>query len=358
MIIEEVVKLGQHLEQRLDEPIQFSGTYNASIINALWSIITGQKFDLDDPAFHKLVSELNKVVRNASPLSPVAAILPHPSMAKWPILDKLSGYKAFKQTMGHAYQILMPHYEEHKKTLARDNARDFLDLMLQELENASVPESPFYGTLGDFTVLNTMMDLFFAGMETTSSSLVNLFLQILHHPDVQEKVHQELDIVVGRNRSPRLHDQAELHYTNAVLLESLRVSSLAYNGLPRCATQDMVIGPYKIPKGTIVMAFLYNIHHDPKVFKDPKTFNPSRFIDESGKFSPSERVIPFGIGKRVCLGQSLAEKQFFLFFTNLMQRFEFRPEPGTSLPSYQEIYPRSLLRNVQPYNAVLRKRFL
>ena len=120
----------------------------------------------------------------------------------------------------------------------------------------------------------------------------------------------------------------------------------------------MVIGSYKIPKGTSVVAFLYHIHHDPKVFKDPKTFNPSRFIDQSGKFVPSERVIPFSIGKRVCLGQSLAEKEFFIFFTNLMQQFEFKPEPGTSLPTYQEIYPKSLLRNVPPYKVVLKKRAL
>ena len=62
-------------------------------------------------------------------------------------------------------------------------------------QNATGPESPFYGTLGEYTVLNAMMDLFFAGMETTSSSLVNLFLQILNHPEVQEKVHEELDRV-------------------------------------------------------------------------------------------------------------------------------------------------------------------
>ena len=63
------------------------------------------------------------------------------------------------------------------------------------IQNATGPESPFYGTLGEFTILNAMMDLFFAGMETTSSSLVNLFLHILHHPEVQEKVHEELDRV-------------------------------------------------------------------------------------------------------------------------------------------------------------------
>jgi cytochrome P450 len=62
----------------------------------------------------------------------------------------------------------------------------------------------------------------------------------------------------------------------------------------------MQIGQYAIPKGTTVFAFLYNIHHDPKYYKDPKKFNPDRFIDGSGKFVLDERIIPFGIGKRAC----------------------------------------------------------
>ena len=89
----------------------------------------------------------------------------------------------------------------------------------------------------------------------------------------------------------------------------------------------MDIGPYKIPKGTTVFGFLYQIHRDPMNYNDPKTFNPSRFIDESGHFFKDEQVIPFSIGKRFCLGQTLAEQEFFIFFTALMQQFEFLPDP-------------------------------
>ncbi len=132
-----------------------------------------------------------------------------------------------------------------------------------------------------------------------------------------------------------------------------RIKLIHFNPL-----QEMEIGPYKIPKGTTVMAFLYHVHHDPKFYEDPKTFNPSRFIDASGKFIYDERIIPLGIGKRACLGQTLAEKEFYIFFTNLMQQFEFQPEPNNPLPSYKDIYPRSLIRNVPPYKVVLKKRLL
>ena len=97
---------------------------------------------------------------------------------------------------------------------------------------------------------------------------------------------------------------------------------------------------------------------DPKHYKNPNVFNPDRFIDDSGKFIFDEKVMPFGTGKRYCLGQSLAEKEFFLFFTALVQQFEFKPAPGLELPSYSDIYPKSLIRTVPPYQTVLRKRLI
>ena len=163
--------------------------------------------------------------------------------------------------------------------------------------------------------------------------------------------------VIGRNRLPSLNDKDNMPFTNAVLQESFRVSSLSFASLPRHALQPLQIGAYTIPKGATVMAAIYHVHHDPKHYKDPDVFNPNRYIDESGKFVTDERVIPFGTGKRACLGQTLAEKQFFIFFAALVQQFEFLPAPGVALPSYVDIYPKGLLRKVQPYEVVLKKRF-
>jgi methyl farnesoate epoxidase/farnesoate epoxidase len=192
---DEVAKLCQFLEKRSDQALSLSGTFNVSIVNALWSIITGEKLDMENPASKKVVDSINHLVRNANPLSPLTAALPHPSMAKWPILSKLTGFSLMKNTFGPGTQMMFPYAEEHKRTLDPEHARDFLDLMLVEQQNAKDPESPFYGKIGTYTIVNAMMDLFFAGMETTSSSLLNLFLQLLHHPDVQEKVHQEIEKV-------------------------------------------------------------------------------------------------------------------------------------------------------------------
>ena len=91
--------------------------------------------------------------------------------------------------------LVNPYIEDHEKSLDPKNSRDFLDVLLSEQKTGQEGISSLSGPLGRFTILNSLIDLFVAGMETTSSSLVMAILQLLHHPDVQHKVHQELDRV-------------------------------------------------------------------------------------------------------------------------------------------------------------------
>ena len=91
--------------------------------------------------------------------------------------------------------IIMKYVEDHERTFDPENIRDFLDIMLLETKNSSNPDSCFSPKLGIATIANSMIDLFMAGMETTSSSLIYVFLHLLHHPDVQKKVHKEIDLV-------------------------------------------------------------------------------------------------------------------------------------------------------------------
>jgi len=91
--------------------------------------------------------------------------------------------------------LVSPYVEEHERSLDPDNIRDFLDLMLVEQRKTIDPASCFNGKLGKATIVNAMIDLFIAGMESTTSSIVLVVLHLLHHPDVQKNVHEEIDYV-------------------------------------------------------------------------------------------------------------------------------------------------------------------
>ena len=164
--------------------------------------------------------------------------------------------------------------------------------------------------------------------------------------------------IVGRGEVPRLAHRDQLHYTNAVLHESLRISCLVFTALPHYSTAEVSIGPYVIPKGTVIIPSLMNVLLDPDHFYDPHTFNPSRFLDADGVFHPDDHVVSFSIGKRYCLGQSLAEKEFFLFFVGIMQRFDINPEPNQTLPSYhiKDSNSRGTIRSAPSFNLILNER--
>jgi len=110
----QVAKLCQYLEKRINEPLELAGTFNVSIINALWSLITGDKLDLADVKSNNVVSALNHLVRNASPISPVAAALPNPTMAKWPVFSKMSGFDLLKPTFVQIVDLITPYVENHR----------------------------------------------------------------------------------------------------------------------------------------------------------------------------------------------------------------------------------------------------
>ena len=112
-----------------------------------------------------------------------------------PVLRTLTKYDLTLKATARVMELIEPIVESHRQTLDRNNIRDFLDTMLIEAEVTQDPKSPFEAKLAPATIRNSILDLVVGGMETTSSSLVQIFLHVLHHPEVQVKVHMELDTV-------------------------------------------------------------------------------------------------------------------------------------------------------------------
>ncbi len=191
----EVQKLTKFLSAKVDQPLDLNRTTNISIVNALWGILVGERLELTDPKLHQLLTSFDNLLRGGGGSSTIANLLPHPSMALWPGLKKLTGFDKSEEVFLQLSNFVYPYIEEHSKTLDPDNIRDFLDLMLLEVQNSTDATSSFHGQTGHFAAYNNIIDLFIAGMETTSSALLWTFLYMLHHQDIQAKVHAEIDQV-------------------------------------------------------------------------------------------------------------------------------------------------------------------
>ena len=113
-------------------------------------------------------------------------------------------------------------------------------------------------------------------------------------------------------------------YTEAVICEVLRKSSVVPLGILHRALEDETIDGYLIPKETTIIANIYGAHHDPQVWGDPEIFRPERWIDSDGKLKKFDQLVAFSAGKRSCIGEPIARMQLFLFITNIFQKFDVK----------------------------------
>lgn len=97
----------------------------------------------------------------------------------------------------------------------------------------------------------------------------------------------------------------------------------------------MHLNGYRIPAGSQVVPLINCVHMDPNLWDEPNKFNPSRFIDENGKIKRPEFFMPFGVGRRMCLGDVLARMEMFMFFAGMMHQFDVETEAGAAPPSLE-----------------------
>jgi len=120
-------------------------------------------------------------------------------------------------------------------------------------------------------------------------------------------------------------------YTEATLMEVHRIASIVPLSLFHKTSKDTTLGGYFIPKGSSIMPHLWNVHYDPEYFPEPEVFKPERFLTDDRKVKRCDQLIPFSIGKRQCIGESLARMELFLYFTSMLQRFSFESVEGEDL---------------------------
>ncbi|KAK3315761.1 cytochrome P450 [Apodospora peruviana] len=171
-------------------------------------------------------------------------------------------------------------------------------------------------------------NLFGAGADTSSSTLVTFVLACCAFPEAMQKAQAELDAVVGPTRSPHWDDSPNLPYINAFVKEVLRWRSVAIiGGQPHSPTQDDTYNGWLIPSGCWIQGNVWAIHHNEREFPDPDRFCPDRYIEGHElyrKFPGDRGYMTFGWGRRVCSGQALAEQGTWVTVARLLWGFTIK----------------------------------
>ena len=118
----------------------------------------------------------------------------------------------------------------------------------------------------------------------------------------------------------------------AALMEIQRCAIVAPGSLPHTLLKDTVVNGYKFKKHTVFFTNVQKLLMDPIQFPEPEKYRPERFLDQDGNILRNEYLVPFGIGKRICMGETLAKNEMFIFFVRMMQRLKFSPTQNVPDP--------------------------
>ena len=208
-----------------------------------------------------------------------------------------------------------------ERRISGEDRGDLLSMLLlaQDTEEQS-------GGMSDEQLRDEVMTLFLAGHETTANALAWTWYLLSQNPEVEAKLHAELDRVLG-GRLPTVDDVQELSYTEKVLTESMRMFPPVWV-MGRRAVSSYKAGGYYVPAGAIVLLSQYVIHHDERYYAEPEKFDPERWTPEARAARPKYSYFPFGGGPRLCIGEQFAWMEGILLIATLAQKWKLRLVPG------------------------------
>jgi hypothetical protein len=195
-------------------------------------------------------------------------------------------------------------------------------------------KAPGRGLLGEEELVTVCSELFVAGIDTSTSVLQWVFLELVLNQDIQEKLYREIVESVGKDGVINEGDVEKMNYLNAVVKETLRVHSPAHFTLSHATTEETELGGYKIPSNVNVEFYIEWMTEDPSLWKDPGIFRPERFIDGDGVnvdmtgTKGKVKMLPFGAGRRTCPGLALGLLHVNLMLARMVQAFKWLPAPN------------------------------
>ncbi|KAK3595383.1 hypothetical protein CHS0354_008810 [Potamilus streckersoni] len=237
----------------------------------------------------------------------------------------------FRQLVTTIMQFRDIKIQEHKQDFASDYLRDITDAFLAE-DLTYMDDKSKEGQISRNRLLSTLDDIVGAGIDTIYTTLQWAILFMASSPDAQKRVQSEIDAVVGSGRNVDLSDRSKMPLTEATILETMRLSSIVPFALPHYTTTDTILNGYNIKKDTVVFVNLHSLAFDSNTWNNPNAFQPERFFSEDRQLDKEKAnlFLPFGLGRRRCLGEYLARTELFIFFTTLIQRCNFvRPDSET-----------------------------
>ncbi|KAF9614674.1 hypothetical protein IFM89_019802 [Coptis chinensis] len=275
-------------------------------------------------------------------------------------LDPQRIKKNMTRDMGHSLDFASRFVKQRildRQSKKNSTKVDFLDVMLDFQGNQKDGEP---ADISEKNINIMILELFTASTDTTTSTIEWAMTELLRNPGVMKKVQEELHQVVGQNKCIEESKIGDLHYLQAILKETLRLHPPVPLLVPHRAMEDTKFMSYSIPKDTQILVNVWAIGRDPVSWDDPLSFKPERFFRSNTDYKGHHfQFIPFGAGRRMCVGLPLAHRMLHLALGSLIHSFEWALEDGIT-PEMMDMRERLgiTLRKADPLKVVLKLRLV
>ena len=243
----------------------------------------------------------------------------------------IPGITRFRRSKARLDAVVDRLIQEHREWSGHENADrgDLLSMLMSsrvEMMDQSGNPTGIFESMSDAQVRDEVLTIFLAGYETVANGLTWTWYLLSQNPEVEARLHEELDAVLGKGdsrRPPTLADYPSLRYTEQVFAESMRLFPPAW-AMGRMSIRPVSLGPYRIPAGAHFFFSQYMMSRTEEYFPDPLRFDPDRFTPEAKAARHKYTYFPFGGGSRQCIGESFAWMEGVLSIATLAQRWRFR----------------------------------
>ncbi|PSN40593.1 putative cytochrome P450 4aa1 [Blattella germanica] len=253
-----------------------------------------------------------------SPFRQGKVVAPHRIMHPWLLLDWVYRHTDISRDEKQQQHNLFSFTTED--LASPTNQKALIDLMLELMEETD--------KFSETDAVHELCTFMLAGQDSVGASLAFCLFELASHPDIQEKVVQELLAVFGSDtRAPTMSDLRQLVYLEQCVKEALRL----YPSVPlvlRTLTEDTKIGKHSIPAGCGVIITPYSTHHLPHIYPDPEKFDPDRFLPDQVEKRHPYAFIPFSAGPRNCIGHRFAMMELKTVISTLLRNFHLSTVSG------------------------------
>ncbi|KAF8678598.1 hypothetical protein HU200_046216 [Digitaria exilis] len=289
---------------------------------------------LDEPAVRAIAAAQRELLVYLAKNMPVFALFPA-AVTKHLLRSRLDKLRELKRRVKELLLPLINARRENKK-LGGESKKEtmfehsYVDTLL-DIRLHEDGDRP----LTDDEIIIQCSEFLDAGTDTTSTELEWIMAELVKNPSIQEKLYNEIKATIDDDKEEvSEEDLHKMPYLKAVILEGLRKHPPAHFVLPHKAAEDMEIGGYLIPKGTTVNFMVAQMSRDEREWKNPMEFSPERFlpggdgegVDVTG--TKAIRMMPFGVGRRICAGLGIAMLHLEYFVANMVREFEWQEVAG------------------------------